>query len=205
MYSVPGRLVASGPEQEGLPSSRVWGLLADTGAAGNLELEEDLEDELEEEAKGRIKNSFSDNLASLVGMGFMQEEAEFVRRAAFNHPGLAVDYLVSGVPAAALPPDTDNPLAFLRDLPEFQHIRKVQCAMCNVQLGQCELVQCAMCRLCGRISPPSSPPGRHHRLAGVPAAAVAAVRADGLRRPPHHARQGDGRPTHARPVAAANV
>ena len=134
MYSVPGRLVASGPEQEGLPSSRVWGLLADTGAAGNLELEEDLEDELEEEAKGRIKNSFS--------------EAEFVRRAAFNHPGLAVDYLVSGVPAAALPPDTDNPLAFLRDLPEFQHIRKVQCAMCIVSLCY---MQCAMCSL-GNVS-----------------------------------------------------
>jgi hypothetical protein len=148
VYSVPGRLVASGPEQEGLPSSRVWGLLADTGAAGKLELEEDLEDELEEEAKGRIKNSFSDNLASLVGMGFMQEEAEFVRRAAFNHPGLAVDYLVSGVPAAALPPDTDNPLAFLRDLLEFQHIRKVQCAMCIVSLCY---MQCAMCSL-GNVS-----------------------------------------------------
>jgi hypothetical protein len=51
-----------------------------------------------------------------------------------------VDYLVGGVPAAALPPDTDNPLAFLRDLPEFQHMREVQCVMCNVSLCN---VQCA--------------------------------------------------------------
>lgn len=39
MYSVSGRLVAAGPEQEGLTSSRDWGRLgtgADTGAAGEL-------------------------------------------------------------------------------------------------------------------------------------------------------------------------
>jgi hypothetical protein len=36
LYSVPGRLVAAGPEQEGLTSSRDWGLLAGTMAAGEL-------------------------------------------------------------------------------------------------------------------------------------------------------------------------
>jgi len=83
------------------------------------------EEEEEEEETGRIKNSFSDNLSQLVGMGFLTEEAEYALRASYNHLSIAVDYLVSGVPAStsSLPPETDNPLAFLRTVPEFQHIR----------------------------------------------------------------------------------
>merc|ERR1719158_2590219 len=83
------------------------------------------DDEEEEQETGRIKNSFSDNLSQLVGMGFLTEEAEYALRASYNHLSIAVDYLVSGVPAdtSSLPPETDNPLAFLRTVPEFQHIR----------------------------------------------------------------------------------
>ena len=177
---------------------------ADTGAAGELELEEDLEDELEEEAKGRIKNSFSDNLASLVGMGFMQEEA---RRLQPPGPGGG---LPGGRGAGRRPPARHRQPSRLPAGPARVPAHAGG-AVCNVQ---CELVQCAMCslgnvRLCnaqcagcagGSLLPPV-PPGRPHRLAGVPAA----VRAGELRWPPHHARQGDGRPTHARPVAAVNV
>ena len=83
-------------------------------------MEDDLEEEEEEE---RIKDSFVDNLANLVGMGFIQEEAEFALRASYNHPCMAVDYLVSGVPPSAFPPEEDNPIAFLRGEPEFQRIR----------------------------------------------------------------------------------
>merc|ERR1712200_4616 len=81
------------------------------------EYEEETEDEEEE------TDAFTVNLANLVGMGFIREEAEFALRASFNHPCMAVDYLVSGVPPSAFPPEEDNPLAFLRGEPEFQRIR----------------------------------------------------------------------------------
>ena len=87
-------------------------------------LQEQLEEEEEEEDMA-ITDTFASNLADLVGMGFIQEEAEFALRASYNHPCMAVDYLVSGVPPSAFPPEEDNPLAFLRSEPEFQHIRVV--------------------------------------------------------------------------------
>merc|ERR1719158_1149456 len=88
------------------------------------------DDEEEEQETGRIKNSFSDNLSQLVSMGFLTEEAEYALRASYNHLSIAVDYLVSGVQTHTdtdtdthRHTDTDNPLAFLRTVPEFQHIR----------------------------------------------------------------------------------
>ena len=84
-------------------------------------LQEQLEEEEEEDMA--ITDTFASNLADLVGMGFIEEEAEFALRASYNHPCMAVDYLVSGVPPSAFPPEEDNPLAFLRSEPEFQHIR----------------------------------------------------------------------------------
>ena len=84
------------------------------------EEEEETEDEEEEE-----NTAFAANLANLVGMGFIREEAEFALRASFNHPCMAVDYLVSGVPPSAFPPEEENPLAFLRGEPEFQRIRSL--------------------------------------------------------------------------------
>ena len=86
-----------------------------------LALDQEYEEETEEEEEE--PDAFTVNLTNLVGMGFIREEAEFALRASFNHPCMAVDYLVSGVPPSAFPPDQDNPLAFLRGEPEFQRIR----------------------------------------------------------------------------------
>ena len=86
-----------------------------------LALDQECEEETEEEEEE--PDAFTINLTNLVGMGFIREEAEFALRASFNHPCMAVDYLVSGVPPSAFPPEEDNPLAFLRGEPEFQRIR----------------------------------------------------------------------------------
>ena len=89
-----------------------------------LELQQEYEEETEDEEEEEEENTaFAANLANLVGMGFIREEAEFALRASFNHPCMAVDYLVSGVPPSAFPPEEENPLAFLRGEPEFQRIR----------------------------------------------------------------------------------
>ena len=88
-----------------------------------LELQQEYEEETEDEEEEEEKTAFAANLANLVGMGFIREEAEFALRASFNHPCMAVDYLVSGVPPSAFPPEEENPLAFLRGEPEFQRIR----------------------------------------------------------------------------------
>merc|ERR1712107_763024 len=85
-----------------------------------LALDQECEEETEEEEE---PDAFTINLTNLVGMGVIREEAEFALRASFNHPCMAVDYLVSGVPPSAFPPEEDNPLAFLRGEPEFQRIR----------------------------------------------------------------------------------
>lgn len=87
-----------------------------------LELQQEYEEETEDEEEEE-DTIFAANLANLVGMGFIREEAEFALRASFNHPCMAVDYLVSGVPPSAFPPEEENPLAFLRGEPEFQRIR----------------------------------------------------------------------------------
>ena len=88
-----------------------------------LALQQEYEEETEEEEEEEENTGFATNLANLVGMGFIREEAEFALRASFNHPCMAVDYLVSGVPPSAFPPEEENPLAFLRGEPEFQRIR----------------------------------------------------------------------------------
>ena len=87
-----------------------------------LELQQEYDEETEDEEEEE-NTVFAANLANLVGMGFIREEAEFALRASFNHPCMAVDYLVSGVPPSAFPPEEENPLAFLRGEPEFQRIR----------------------------------------------------------------------------------
>merc|ERR1712013_164480 len=86
-----------------------------------LALDQEYDEETEDEEEKT--DAFTVNLTNLVGMGFIREEAEFALRASFNHPCMAVDYLVSGVPPSAFPPEEDNPLAFLRGEPEFQRIR----------------------------------------------------------------------------------
>eukprot|EP00091_Calanus_sinicus_P021861 TRINITY_DN6656_c0_g1_i5.p1 TRINITY_DN6656_c0_g1~~TRINITY_DN6656_c0_g1_i5.p1 ORF type:complete len:212 (-),score=72.67 TRINITY_DN6656_c0_g1_i5:94-729(-) len=82
--------------------------------------EDEEEDEEREEAP--TVTAFDRNADNIVAMGFIREEVEVALRAAFNNPDQAVDYLISGIPPSAFAPDT-NPLAFLRNNEEFQHIR----------------------------------------------------------------------------------
>merc|ERR1712130_608889 len=65
-----------------------------------LELQQEYDEETEDQEEEE-NTAFAANLANLVGMGFIREEAEFALRASFNHPCMAVDYLVSGVPPSA--------------------------------------------------------------------------------------------------------
>lgn len=81
------------------------------------------EEQEEEEILDINKDSFTTNLSQLVSMGFLQDEAEYALRIAYNQPCMAVHYLVSGAPPSAYPPEQDNPLAFLRTVPEFHNIK----------------------------------------------------------------------------------
>jgi len=82
--------------------------------------EDDGEDAEEEDEP--IITAFDRNVDNIVAMGFIREEVEVALRAAFNNPDQAVDYLVGGIPPSAFAPE-NNPLAFLRNNEEFQHIR----------------------------------------------------------------------------------
>merc|ERR1711936_1253022 len=75
-----------------------------------------------EEEDEPIITAFDRNVDNIVAMGFIREEVEVALRAAFNNPDQAVDYLVGGIPPSAFAPE-NNPLAFLRNNEEFQHIR----------------------------------------------------------------------------------
>ena len=78
--------------------------------------------EEDEECNEVIVTAFQRNVDNIVAMGFVREEAEVALRAAFNNPDQAVDYLLGGIPPSVFAPE-ENPLAFLRNNPEFQHIR----------------------------------------------------------------------------------
>ena len=93
------------------------------GPPRQLEWEHSDEEEDSEEDAEVVVTAFDRNVDKIVAMGFVREEAEVALRAAYNNPVVAVEYLVGGeLPAAAFAPE-ENPLAFLRDLEEFQHIR----------------------------------------------------------------------------------
>jgi len=81
------------------------------------ESDDDDEDDIEV-----IVTAFQRNVDNIVAMGFLREEVEVALRAAFNNPDQAVDYLIGGIPPSAFAPE-ENPLAFLRNNVEFQHIR----------------------------------------------------------------------------------
>ena len=84
--------------------------------------EEDSDEEDDEDDIEVIVTAFQRNVDNIVAMGFIREEVEVALRAAFNNPDQAVDYLIGGIPPSAFAPE-ENPLAFLRNNVEFQHIR----------------------------------------------------------------------------------
>jgi len=84
--------------------------------------DDDSDDEDDEDDIEVIVTAFQRNVENIVAMGFIREEVEVALRAAFNNPDQAVDYLIGGIPPSAFAPE-ENPLAFLRNNVEFQHIR----------------------------------------------------------------------------------
>ena len=87
----------------------------------DLSSEDDDSDD-EEAALEVVITAFQRNVENIVAMGFLREEVEVALRAAFNNPDVAVDYLIGGIPPSAFAPE-ENPIAFLRNNEEFQHIR----------------------------------------------------------------------------------
>ena len=88
----------------------------------DLSSEDDSDDDEDEPPLQVVITAFQRNVENIVAMGFIREEVEVALRAAFNNPDVAVDYLVGGIPPSAFAPE-ENPLAFLRNNEEFQHIR----------------------------------------------------------------------------------
>merc|ERR1711936_1217909 len=86
----------------------------------NSQMEEDDEDE--EEEVGLVER----NLRTMIGMGFAKEDAEEALNRSSGSLQVALDLLLPRGPATPPPlPSTPNPLAFLRDIPEFQYLRVV--------------------------------------------------------------------------------
>ena len=80
------------------------------------------EEDEEEEELGLVER----NLRTLIGMGFAKEDAEEALSRSSGSLQVALDLLLPRSPAPPPPlPSTPNPLAFLRDVPEFQYLRVV--------------------------------------------------------------------------------
>lgn len=74
---------------------------------------------------------FESTVQSIMDMGYNRQQVEQALRASFNNRERAVEYLITGIPLDLLQeqegedgPD-DDPLAFLRDQPQFQQMRAV--------------------------------------------------------------------------------
>uniref|UniRef100_H2UBS4 UV excision repair protein RAD23 n=1 Tax=Takifugu rubripes TaxID=31033 RepID=H2UBS4_TAKRU len=83
-------------------------------------------------------------LTEIISMGYERERVVAALRASFNNPHRAVEYLLTGIPSSpvqesnppvqapaplptespASPPEGENPLAFLRNQPQFLHMRQ---------------------------------------------------------------------------------
>ncbi|XP_067877248.1 UV excision repair protein RAD23 homolog A-like [Heterodontus francisci] len=82
-------------------------------------------------------------LSEIISMGYEREQVVAALRASFNNPHRAVEYLLMGIPDSSVQesavsqdslesgqvtnpePLVENPLEFLRDLPQFQNMRQV--------------------------------------------------------------------------------
>lgn len=84
------------------------------------------------------EEQFRDYVRNIMDLGYSREQVETALRASYNNPDRAVEYLLSGIPdqvaegVGNLPPRSDrqrrvpdDPLAFLRNQPQFQQMRQV--------------------------------------------------------------------------------
>ena len=84
-----------------------------------LEVDEREDEEEEEEEQGLVGR----NLRSLTSMGFSQEEAAGALSRSFGSLQVAMDLLLPRDTTPPALPDAHCPLAFLREVPEFQYLR----------------------------------------------------------------------------------
>lgn len=74
---------------------------------------------------------FEATVQSIMDMGYNRQQVEQALRASFNNRERAVEYLITGIPEELLQEQDaedgsdDDPLAFLRDQPQFQQMRAV--------------------------------------------------------------------------------
>lgn len=80
-----------------------------------------------------VEPDFEATVQSIMDMGYSRLQVEQALRASFNNRERAVEYLITGIPDELLQeqePESedasdDDPLAFLRDQPQFQQMRAV--------------------------------------------------------------------------------
>lgn len=80
-----------------------------------------------------VGDAYETMVKNIVDMGYPRDMVEAALKASFNNPDRAVEYLLNGIPentdadlvenAAPTAPGTVDPLAFLRDQPQFQQMR----------------------------------------------------------------------------------
>lgn len=74
---------------------------------------------------------FEATVQSIMDMGYNRQQVEQALRASFNNRERAVEYLITGIPEELLQEQDveegsdEDPLAFLRDQPQFQQMRAV--------------------------------------------------------------------------------
>ncbi|KAM3963554.1 UV excision repair protein Rad23 [Aphomia sociella] len=84
-----------------------------------------------ETAVAAAEPDFEATVQSIMDMGYNREQVEQALRASFNNRERAVEYLITGIPEELLQEQEaeegsdEDPLAFLRDQPQFQQMRAV--------------------------------------------------------------------------------
>lgn len=83
------------------------------------------------ETASSTEPDFETTVKSIMDMGYNREQVERALRASFNNRERAVEYLITGIPEELLQEqesdetNEEDPLAFLREQPQFQQMRAV--------------------------------------------------------------------------------